>query len=134
MKIDRDSWVKKYNDMRTEYNMLKESCGSGGSAKEKASQLFNLLQNRYLDRMTLLSSQQKVLQKQNTVLSNKEEEINKSEKILSDFEDKIQRDKRIVRHDMRFNETKGRLVFFAKIVFVILCIILLVILAMKLKK
>ena len=45
MKNDRDAWVAKHRTINTEYNLLKESCGSSGSAKQKASQLFDLLQS-----------------------------------------------------------------------------------------
>jgi len=134
MKNDRDSWAKKHQTLNTEYNLLKESCGSGGSAKQKASQLFNLLQNRYLDRITLLSTQQKVLQKQNTVLSEKQREIEKNTKIVDDYNDKIATSKRQMKHDLDFNKTKEFILSYVKLIFILLCIVLIVIIAMQMRK
>ena len=134
MKNDRDALAKKNQSLNTEYNLLKESCGSGGSAKQKASQLFNLLQNRYLDRITLLSTQQKVLQKQNTVLSEKQREIDKNTKLVSEYNDKIATSKRLTKHNLDYNKTKESILSYVKLIFILLCISLIIIIVMQMRK
>ena len=52
---------KKYKSLNSQFQMVKQGCANSGDVKEKAKEMFNLLENRYLDRLTLIKTQQDMI-------------------------------------------------------------------------
>ena len=98
-------------------NKLKEQIGNTKSAKQSANDLFDSLQNRYLDRIDLLSTQENVLHNQNSLLNIKRKKIDENKKTIDDYNEKIVTDNRSIEHDLHYNETKDMILKYIKVTF-----------------
>jgi len=107
------------NQLNNTVNKLREQMGNTKSAKQSANDLFDSLQNRYLDRIDLLSTQENVLYNQNSLLNIKRKKINENEKTIDDYNEKIVTDNRSIEHDLDYNETKDMILKYIKVSFAV---------------
>ena len=128
-----NSTKKKLEDIQNEYNMLKDMCQNSGNVKEKAKEIFSLLQNRYLDRLTLVRTQQDYINKQNILLSNKDTKITDQDKTLENLNDKVQTNNRNIKYNMEDYENQSNILLVLKILFLILAITIIALLVQQYK-
>jgi len=120
--------VKQIAKVTSELNMIKEGCSSGSSVKEKAKEMFNLLENRYLDRLTLIKTQQSMLNKQNVMLSNKNDKITSQTAKLGKYKDTLQTHNRLIQYDLEDTYLQNTIVISLKSGFLLSSIIIIALL------
>ena len=113
---------KKAIEIQSELNLLREQAGNPQKHKEKAKEMFHHLEKRYLDRLSLISTQQNLLNRQNVLLSDKGKKIKKNKKKIAEQIDKIDTKTRQINYDMEENIGKNFYINYLKLSFLILAI------------
>jgi len=116
---------KKYFDLQTNYRQLKKTSVNPGKLKEKAKEVFGLLENQYIDRLDRIKTQQNLMNKQTSLINAREDTIEKQKKALDDQNDKLHTRSRLLIYDERDDRVK-RLVETGLKYFTMLLIILIV--------
>ncbi len=113
---------KKAIEIQSELNLLREQAGNPQKHKEKAKEMFHHLEKRYLDRLSLISTQQNLLDRQNVLLSDKGKKIKKNKKKIEEQIDKIDTKTRQINYDMDDNIGSNYYIKYLKLCFLILSI------------
>ena len=118
----------KYNNIQNEVRVMKAGCANSGNVKNKANEIFNVLENQYQDKLKLISNQQDMIKKQDNMINTKQNKINNQQTEINHIKDKIQTLNRKNHYKYidinHINNIKSRLKIFLLIVFIILIIIL----------
>lgn len=125
---------KKALEIQAELNLLREQAGNPKKHKEKAKEMFRLLEKRYLDRLSLLSTQQNLLNRQNVLISSKDKKIKKNKKKLENQIDKIDTTTRQINYDMDENIGKNFYIKYLKLAFLLMSILIIGILVREHQK
>ena len=151
MRRSRDHFQNLYNVTLRRLRTLQEMCGDAsgevgeypGDArlysaatqqrltnlwKNKASEFYGLLQDRYLDRLTLMKTQQGLINKQNHTLDRRRNKIIENVKTLEEQEDQINTKNRKIAYNLEDAKWRNKINRLLKIIFVIvaLCVIVLI--------
>jgi len=114
--------LKKAINIQAELNLLREQAGNPQKHKEKAKELFHHLEKRYLDRLSLISTQQNLLDRQNVIISSKGKKIKNNRKEIVKQTDLIDTKNRQINYDMDENIDKNYFIKYLKLCFLILAI------------
>jgi hypothetical protein len=125
---------KKAIEIQSELNLLREQAGNPQKHKEKAKELFHHLEKRYLDRLSLISTQQNLLDRQNVLISTKGKKIKENKKKLDKQLDKIDTSTRQINYDMDENIDKNYFIKYLKLCFLIVGILIIGLLIREYKK
>ena len=125
---------KKAIEIQAELNLLREQAGNPQKHKEKAKELFHHLEKRYLDRLSLISTQQSLLDRQNVLLSTKGNKIKVNKKKLEEQLDKIDTTTRQINYDMDENIDKNYIIKYLKLFFLVIGILIIGLLIREYKK
>ncbi len=97
---------QKFNDLQISYNELKEVSANASSVKDKAVEIFRLLENQYIDRLDRIKTQQNLLSKQTSLINAREDTIEKQKKALEEQNDKIHTNSRVLLYDEQDDRTR----------------------------
>jgi len=122
--MNTNNWYLKYNSEVNKVNNFKEVCHNSNDIINKPLELFSLLKNRYLDRLSTIKVQQEMINKLNTLLSLKDKDLIKSKQKIDLNNDKIDTKSRIIKYDTDDNNLDNIISKYLKISLFILIIIL----------
>ena len=128
-----NSYKSQLKTIQNEYNLIKDMCQNSGNVKEKAKEIFGLLENRYLDRLTLVKTQQDYINKQNTLLSTKDDTIETQGETLQELKDKLQTNDRSIQYSMQDSDTQSKILGVLKGIFLIISLVVIALLIQKYK-
>jgi len=117
-----------------EQKKTREMCGSSGSIRDKAREMFGLLEGRYIDRLALLETQQTTLNKQNVLLNNKSKKIDQQDDTIDDLRDKIHTRNRRIRHNLDDNKLQNTILAIMRAIFLIISIVVIGLLIKSMQK
>lgn len=121
-----------YNELRLEYQMLqKTQSGESGKHIDKATALFNSLQDQYIDRLDRIKTQQHLLSKQTSILNDKKNTIDVQKKNLDTHTDKLHTRRRLMIYDENDDRFSIRLAYALKFTLLVASIILIILLAKR---
>ena len=123
---------KSYDELRLEYQMLqKTQSGESGKHIDKATALFNSLQDQYVDRLDRIKTQQHLLSKQTSILNEKKNTINVQKKNLDTHTDKLHTRRRLMIYDENDDRLSLRIAYILKFTLLCASIILIILLAKR---
>jgi len=121
-----------YNALRLEHQILqKTQTGESGKHIDKATALFNSLQDQYIDRLDRIKTQQHLLSKQTSILNNKKNTIDNQKKNLDTHTNELNTRRRLMIYDENDNRLSIRIAHILKLTLLVASIILIILLAKR---
>jgi phage-related minor tail protein len=111
--------------------LQKTQSGESGKHIDKATALFNSLQDQYIDRLDRIKTQQHLLSKQTSILNDKKNTIDVQKKNLDTHTDKLHTRRRLMIYDENDDRFSIRLAYALKCTLLVASIILIILLAKR---
>ena len=102
--------------------------------KKDAKEMFNVLENNYLDKLALLKIQQEYINRQNTLLSNNDNKFSDNNDSLNKITDELQKNNRNIKYSLEHSEIQTITLKILKSIFLMFAIVLIVLLVIEYNK
>ena len=120
------NYKKQYNKLKVEYDIIKRGSGNKSTKNNiQPSELFETLQELYINKLDRMDDQQHILSKQVNILNQKDKQIDDNEDVIKDNTTKIQTKQRKTTYGQQNDDYSKLYIKICNAILVILGVILL---------
>lgn len=128
------NYKKAYNRLKVQYDIVRRGQGNkSGTKSVQPKELFETLQDLYINKLDRMDDQQHILSKQTNILNQKDKEIDNNETIIKSNITKIQTKNRKNTYNESNDRNSKTYIKILNIVLGILCILLLILIGLYIK-
>ena len=128
------NYKKAYNRLKVQYDIVRRGQGNkSGTKSVQPKELFETLQDLYINKLDRMDDQQHILSKQTNILNQKDKEIDNNETIIKSNITKIQTKNRKNTYNESNDRNSKTYIKILNIVLGILCILLVILIGLYIK-